>query len=242
MTELLLPSIKVGFIACSLGCVILILAGLQKILRRTTYSSSKQTQIFLGTIGVIALWVILISALALNGFFADFSILPPRMFIVLFLPLTIILWLTFQPGFKPILEHTPGSWLIYIQSFRVIVELLLWLMLVQGITPVQMTFEGRNFDILAGLTAPLFAYLVYTKGTWSKRVLVYWNIAGLFLLGNIVSIAILSFPTPFRQFANDPPNTAVADFPFIWLPGILVVIAYSMHIFSLRKLFTTRPG
>jgi hypothetical protein len=37
---------------------------------------------------------------------------------------------------------------------------------------------------------------------------------------------------------NEPANTLVAGFPYIVLPGILVPIAYSMHIFSLRQLLS----
>ena len=92
------------------------------------------------------------------------------------------------------------------------------------------------FDVLAGLTAPVIVYLCFVKGTWSRRVAIYWNIAGLLLLLNIVSIAILSTPVPFRVFMNEPANTLVATFPFVWLPAFLVPIAYSMHFFSLRQL------
>lgn len=240
MSPTLLLVTQLGFILCSLGCLIIILMGLRNVLKRTTLPPTFQTRIFLGTFSIISLWIIFISVFALKGFFSDFSTLPPRMFIVLIAPLPVVVWLTFRPGFRPILDKTPGSWLIYIQSFRVIVELLLWLMFILGIAPIQMTFEGLNFDILVGLTAPLFAYFIYTKRKWSTKLLIYWNFAGLLLLGNIVTIAILSFPTPLRQFMNDPPNTALAEFPFIWLPGILVVIAYSMHFFSLRKLFLTK--
>jgi hypothetical protein len=43
-------------------------------------------------------------------------------------------------------------------------------------------------------------------------------------------------PTPIRYFMNEPANTLVARFPYILLPGVLVPIAYTIHIFSLRQL------
>ena len=58
----------------------------------------------------------------------------------------------------------------------------------------------------------------------------------LLLLLNILAIAALSMPTPLRQFMNEPANTIIGEFSFIYLPGVLVVIAYSLHIFSLRQL------
>ena len=53
-------------------------------------------------------------------------------------------------------------------------------------------------------------------------------------------IAVLSMPTSIRYFMNEPSNTLVGQFPFILLPGILVPIAYTMHIFSLRGLQAKR--
>jgi hypothetical protein len=53
-------------------------------------------------------------------------------------------------------------------------------------------------------------------------------------------IAILSMPTSFRYFMNEPANTIVAQFPFIYLPGVLVVLAFAFHVFSLRQLVLKR--
>ena len=227
---------QIGFALCTLVCLMLIFIGLWKALEKTNYPSRQKRKIFTGSVGAVVLWMLIISGLSYFGLLRDFSIFPPRILPVLFLPLAASLIITFRPGLKPILEKTPASWLVYIQSFRIVVELLLWILFIQDILPIQMTFEGQNFDVLVGLTAPVFAYFCLTVKRWPHRVLFYWNIAGLLLLANIVVIAILSFPTPLRVFMNDPPNTIVAEFPFVWLPGILVTIAYTMHFFSLRKM------
>jgi hypothetical protein len=62
----------------------------------------------------------------------------------------------------------------------------------------------------------------------------------LLLLLNILVIAVLSMPSPFRYFLNEPSNVIVAQFPYILLPGVLVPLAYSLHIFSLRQLLTRK--
>jgi hypothetical protein len=36
---------------------------------------------------------------------------------------------------------------------------------------------------------------------------------------------------------NEPANTLVAKFPFILLPGVLVPLAYGLHILSLRQIY-----
>lgn len=103
-----------------------------------------------------------------------------------------------------------------------------------------MSFEGRNFDILTGITAPIMAYLA-SRNTVPKLVLIVWNIVCLGLLINIVTIAIFSMPISFRHFMNEPSNTIVTQFPFSWLPTFLVPLAYMLHFLSLRQLVLKKP-
>lgn len=223
---------------CVTLCIILYVA----ILRGTKLSLIKgnygQPKKIVGIVAIVLLvWVIIASILAKLGVFADFVSLPPKMFIVIVVPVTAVLILTFNKKFTQFLKYVPETWLTYLQVFRVPVEIFLWLLFLDGTTPIQMTFEGRNFDILAGLTAPIIAYLYQTNRIGDKALII-WNIASLGLLLNIIGIAIMSFPTIFRVFMNEPSNTAVAHFPLILLPAFLVMIAYTFHIFSLRKLLT----
>jgi hypothetical protein len=99
-----------------------------------------------------------------------------------------------------------------------------------------MTFEGRNFDMLSGVLALVAGYVMWKYPSAAKRAGIIYNLIGLGLLLNIVIVAILSMPTPFRYFMNEPANTIVAWFPFIYLPGVLVVLAFAFHVFSLRQL------
>jgi hypothetical protein len=97
-----------------------------------------------------------------------------------------------------------------------------------------MTFEGRNFDVVSGLTAIVIAILVTNKKI-SPSIVIAWNFLGLALLINIVAIAIMSMPTPFRVFMNEPANTIVTRFPVVWLPALLVPLAYGLHFLSFRQ-------
>ncbi len=232
---------QVGYIALSLICVALIYGGLQGALAKSTFTPQKQKRIarqfILGVLG----WALLVSFLAWIQFFAEFSATPPRFIIVLLVPLLTILGLTiFSSNLAEILRHVPPSHLVYIQSFRIVVELLIWLLFLQDLLPIQMTFEGYNFDVLTGLTAPIVAYFCFTKKQWPRSVAIAWNVGGLILVFTIVTISVFSFPTPFRYFMNEPANRIVAQFPFVWLPAILVTIAYSMHFFSLKQLLSKR--
>lgn len=190
-------------------------------------------------IASLVIWMVILSSLSLIGFFSNLDATPPRFVIILLILLITFIWvLLISKTTKQILTYIPKQTIIILQIFRVIVEIPLWLFFIQNLLPEQMTFEGRNFDILAGITTPLVAYFGITKYHWPKSMLISWNLLSLGLLINIVTIAILSFPTPFRYFMNEPANTIVAEFPFAWLPAFLVPLAYGLHFLSIRQLIS----
>jgi len=219
-------------------CVILILIGLNAALKKTGWEKRRQQKIFFATTVAILLWAALILILSYQGFLADFSKIPPRPALVMLLPLPIIISIAFSKAGTQLLRSVPPQWLIWMQSFRIFVELLLLLAFIGGKIPMQMTLEGRNFDILTGILALPTGYLLAKKKSFAVKFAIVFNIIGILLLLNILVIAVLSMPTPIRYFMNEPSNALVAQFPFILLPGVLVPIAYTMHIFSLRQLLS----
>ena len=227
--------IQIGFGLVTAIFYYLLLVELKKGLAKTSITLDRQKKIFSGTIIGLVVWIFFVSIWSLTGMMADFSLFPFNFMPILAIPLVTILIITYSKIFKEIIIHIPQQNLIRLQSFRIFVEILLWALYVINLAPVQMTFEGRNFDILAGLSAIIVAYFI-SKGSISKSGIAIWNIVCLGLLINIVVIAILSLPTPFRIFMNEPTNTVVTEFPISFLPGLLVPLAYGLHFFSLRKL------
>jgi hypothetical protein len=63
-----------------------------------------------------------------------------------------------------------------------------------------------------------------------------WNALGLLLLANIVTVAVLSAPSPLRVFRNAPANSWVAHAPWVWLPAVLVQAALFGHLLVFRAL------
>ena len=229
---MLFNSTAIGFAVLTVMMYVWLLKELKRALEKTPWEASRKKKIYKKVLYALLGWAISISVLSMMGFFHNFSTFPPRFMLVLVVPLVIILILTFSKTTKELLSFIPAKNIIRLQVFRVFVEILLWLLFLQNIAPVQMSFEGRNFDVLTGLSAPFIAYLLSNNRT----ALLVWNILGLVLLVNIVTIAILSLPTPFRVFMNEPANTIVTRFPFVWLPGLLVPLAYGLHFLSLRQL------
>lgn len=233
--------VAAGFILLSAVCVLFVQRGVRVALQNAGLPAERTrfTTLFV-TVCCVG-WVAVASGLALSGVLS-FSPMPPSMGIVLIVPLVVLLPVVLRVVPKSVLAATPAHWLVAVQSFRIGVEVLLWGLHTLDLIPVQMSFEGRNWDILVGLTAPVVAYFCFIKQSWSPRIAIAWNIVGLALLLNIVAIAVLSMPLPFRVFMNEPANTIVAQFPFVLLPAVLVPMAYTMHILSLRQLLSRQQG
>ncbi len=187
---------------------------------------------FRNTVIAVIAWAAFLVIWSLSGMAMRFDLFPLNMAPVLIPPFIAIVIITIRS--KNILAHVPPKVLVNLQVFRVFVELLLWALAVENLLPIQMTFEGRNFDITSGLTAPLAALFLIR----SKWALAIWNVMCLGLLINIVTVAILSMPSPLRTFFNEPANDIVATFPFILLPGMLVPLAYGLSFLSLRQIFS----
>lgn len=187
-------------------------------------------------------WLMFTLVLTLTGILQNFDSMPPRILIVVLPPLFAIVLLVTSKKFMALSDQLNHFWLVYPQSFRIIVELILWMLYRYGMVPQQMTFEGRNLDVLTGLSAPFVAYYCFRKKTWSPKVALVWNIVGVLLLLNIVVVAVLSTPYPFRYFMNEPANRVIFGFPFVWLPGFVVPFALFMHVLSIHRLLRRPDG
>lgn len=104
----------------------------------------------------------------------------------------------------------------------------------RGIMPVQMSYSGRNLDVVTGATAVIVAFLV-ARGYAGRRLVLAWNVLGLGLLVNVVTVAILSTPR-FAAFGPDRLNVFVTYAPFVWLPAVLVLAALTGHFVIFRAL------
>jgi hypothetical protein len=104
----------------------------------------------------------------------------------------------------------------------------------RGIMPVQMSYSGLNFDIVTGATAIVVAVLV-KMGYGGRWLIAAWNVLGLALLVNVVTVAIASTPL-FTAFGEDRVVTFVAYPPFVWLPAVMVVAALAGHLVIFRAL------
>jgi hypothetical protein len=188
------------------------------------------------TLLLIAAWVLIQGIVASTRFYTNTTIIPPRFLLLVLPPLLVIVLLFLTPKGIVYIDSLNTKALTHLHVVRILVELVLFSLFVHHQLPRLMTFEGRNFDILSGITAPIISYAFYTVKKIDKSILLLWNFICLGLLLNIVVNAVLSLPFPFQQFAFGQPNVAVLYFPFIWLPCCIVPIVLFAHLAAIRHI------
>lgn len=191
------------------------------------------------TLIVLSVWLALQAALGMSGFYTVTDSVPPRFLLTLMPPIALIILLFATARGRRHLDSLDVKWLTILHSIRIPVELTIFALFAYKTLPQVMTFEGSNYDVLSGLTAPVIFYLAFVKKSLSRTMLLVWNFICLGLLVNIVAIAILAAPFPFQQLAFDQPNVAVLYFPFVWLPCCIVPLVLLSHLASIRQLLTT---
>lgn len=196
------------------------------------FASNKNTKFIIGVI----LWGTLHSLLAYVGFYENTRTIPPRFILSIFPIVVIVISSIFSSKMKDWLASFNFKQLMFLHAVRVPVELVLFWLFLAGYVPELMTFEGRNFDILAGITAPIMVLIAFRSNKINKTLLWVWHVLSIVLLANILVNAILSMPTVLQQFAFDQPNVAVTKFPFLLLPVIIVPLVLISNIAGFIKL------
>jgi len=188
---------------------------------------------------LLAFWTIFQAILALNGFH-QVQTFPPRLILFGVLPallLIIVYYLFFRTNF---VEKLPLKTLTLLHVVRFPVEMVLLWLHEGNLVPQSMTFEGQNFDILSGLTAPIVYFLAFRGGKTNRPLLIVWNILALLLLFNIVATAIVAFPSVNPSLPIELQNRGVTFFPYVWLPTVIVPVVFFSHLTSLWKLFSNK--
>lgn len=187
----------------------------------------------------ILAWLGLQGILAHQGFYTyaiDHPNAPPR-FVLPVLP--AILWVIISVYRTKNMEFqkTDWIWLTAVHIVRIPVELGLHSLYEAQLIPISMTYDGRNFDIISGLTAPLVMWAIHKNIPSLRFLLLAWNSICLILLLQIVITGVLSAPGPQQIWSFDQPNKGVLMFPYIFLPAFIVPLVLWSHLKALICLF-----
>jgi small-conductance mechanosensitive channel len=184
------------------------------------------------TAAVAAVWMTGTWMAAASGVLREWDAMPPPfgLLVAAIMVLAAVMALT-SCGAR-LARGLPIWLLVAVQGFRFPLEMAMHAMYERGIMPVQMSYSGRNFDIVTGVSALAVAWLV-SAGRGGRRLVLLWNVVGLALLVNVVTVAILSTPR-FRHFGDDHLNVWVTYPPFVWLPAVMVLAALAGHLVIFR--------
>lgn len=185
----------------------------------------------------LLLWQLYIFSLGQTDLLNSFE-LPPRFVIFLILPAFLFTGIfIFKNRNNRWLHHIPKSWLVYIQAFRIVVEILFVFSVAQGVLHQNVTIEGYNFDMILGFTAPLIAFLAFEKKVSSEKIVIIWNYVGLLVLVSIIFVffTTIYFPGFYGSTSNLMP-LEFARYPYTLVAGFLMPVAVFIHVLSIVQL------
>jgi hypothetical protein len=191
---------------------------------------------------ILLAWFAMQGVISATDFYAVTDRVPPRPFLLVAMPLLFIIFLFVTKWGREFTDSLDLKMLIMLHVVRLPIPLLLYAVYLSGGMPEMMTFMGNNYDIIAGITAPVVYYFAFVKRKLGRNMLLLWNFIGLGLFINLVIIAVLSIPSPLQRFNFDRPNTALLHFPFTWLRCIVVPLVLYSHLAAIRQLTRRAPA
>jgi hypothetical protein len=187
-------------------------------------------------------WTILTGVMAYACVLANFASFPPWIPILVVAQLAFVVWLGWFSSWSEVLAEIPQLILVGLQCFRIPVEFLLATLATRKLLAIEMTYYGRNFDVLEGVTAVILAIWLKRRGEIPLRqVVLVWNLLGLSLVTVVLVHGLLSVPYPSQLLHLSVPTFIIAQFPVVWLLTVLVPIAYLLHLISIKRCLTKVP-
>ena len=216
--------------------MIILITGSILIINKTFEPAKRAKKIWL-VISLLILWQVYIYLIALSGIPQDYS-LPPKGILILVFPPFIFtgIFLYFNRN-EAWIKNIPEHWLIFYQSFRVLVELTFAWSVIKGALHPNVSIHGYNYDLIFGLTAPFTGYYLYKKGLKTKKIVQIWNYAGLIILAS--AIFVFSTTTFFPELYGSNEVLMPKDFglyPIVTMPGFLMPSAVFIHVLSIVQL------
>ena len=189
-------------------------------------------------LGLATIWFVYLFAVQKSGLILDKSF-PPKLPLLFVLPFAIFTVIFYRKNKEnKVLKAMPVSWLVYIQSFRVIVEIIILYTFLAGIIPQSASFEGYNFDIVMGIAAPFVGYFLFRNGVKSIVLARIWNALGILMILLVATVIVTSYYQPLNLWRSE--TILVKDeffsYPYLLLPAFLAPMGIFFHVVSLLQL------
>ena len=196
---------------------------------------SKDSKTSFSVLGGLTVWYLAVIFLGRLDFFAARPLFAPNIFLAFILLAIAIKKLLSSSKLQSFFESVPLNWIMSVQTFRVMGVGFLSLYYMK-LLPGEFAIPTGLGDIAIGITAPIVAFL-YTLGkSYSKKIAILWNYAGIFDLLMAITLGMLTYSKPFQFLPTEIPNDPIALFPLIIIPVFAVPLSIILHLFSLRVL------
>ena len=221
------------FIVIPVALVLLLLWGVSAASRRLDESAGTRQSAVLATLIGAVVWMALTWTVAATGVLRRWDVTPPPFAVLVLLSVLLGIRLSAGRYGARLAQGLPIWTLVAVQSFRLPLETAMHALSERGIMPAQMSYSGRNFDIVTGITALIVA--IVARHRQARPLVAAWNVMGLALLLNVVGIAVVSTPR-LQWFGSDRTSAFLTYPPFVWLPAIMVLAALAGHLLIFRAL------
>lgn len=215
-----------GSVAVFLGIVIGVLVAMILAVHRAYRDEPRKRLAFVIGLGA---WLGLLVALVGSGRLASLPLQGLPFFFGGVLVVSVAVGLSPLGG--RVAAAVPLAGLVGFQAFRLPLELVLHIWAEQGTIPSTMTWTGQNWDIIAGsvcLAATPFANR-FRGPAWVA------NTIGLWLLLNVIRVAVLSSPLPFGWDVQ-PKLLLAFHLPYALIAPVCVGGALAGHVVLTRAL------
>ncbi|WP_422858650.1 hypothetical protein ACOKFD_14980 [Flagellimonas sp. S174] len=226
--------LKLGYIGLTIATVIFLIWIGKTAIQRTSLNKSKDMTLL---VTALFFWQAFIFLVASSGILKSYDF-PPRFAMFFILPSFIFIGVFLHRNKnKDWIQAIPPSRIIYFQTFRVLVETLFVLSVAKGILHPLVTIEGYNVDMVFAATAPIIAFLVYTKKILPRKTVLLWNYLGLAIIASIIFLFMTSIYKPELWGKSEPMLPMdMLTYPYVLIAGFLMPVAVFLHILSIVQI------
>ena len=227
--------LKVGYFSLSLLMFFVLLYIAKYAIAKTYEDSASQKIRFRKVIFYLCLWHLYIFGMSQTGFLQNLD-LPPRFATFLIIPAFIFIGVfAYQNRQSKWLQSIPPTWLIFYQSFRVLIELLFVASIAKGIVHKNITIEGYKYDMVFGFSA-LIVGALFLKKYISPRMVLAWNFLGLVVIAFIIFLVNATIYTPHIFGEGTAPfSLDFIQYPYLLIPGFLMPSAVFIHVLFITQ-------
>ncbi len=229
--------LELAYLALTMVMMIILLLIGKTAINKTCTDKKIRNKKLVFLISGLAAWQVYIFVLARAGLTQDFSF-PPKFALFLIIPAFVFtcIFMAKNPT-KAWIQNIPQHWLVYYQTFRVLIEALFVYSVAAGILHPNVTIEGYNYDMVFAFTAPIIGLLVFQFKVLPKKIALLWNYLGLAVIAVIIFLFISTIYFPhIYGIGTNPFPTEFGRYPYVLVPGFLMPSAVFVHVLSIVQL------